>query len=186
MRSLKLSYLEYLRGDVESVKKRFENKVEHQTIEQEDNGIDEQTSWYKAIKDKNLNVPEELLTIHKLLNKTMDTVAHKKSYYPIITYTKMPSTIDHEHPIWKLKSKQTKSISAYLNSENQIIHTVNALYSAPILGWISGANKKQKLRWIAAAKSLIDELAEHYIETEKIHIELNMWLKPCCFVYWRV
>lgn len=186
IRSIKISYLEYLRVDVDSIISRYETRITHQAIEQDNNGVHSETSWYKTLKELGLDIPEELLTIHKCLEKSQRSIHVDNSYYPIISYTKMPSEINHDHPIWKLTRQQTQIISTYLNTKNDIIHTINQLYSPPIVDWIKSSDIDLKKRWIRASRGLIDELAEHYIATDQLHTELDKWLTPIGPFYWRI
>lgn len=186
-RSEKISYLEYLRVELNSEKKRYEVNFAHDEVKSStDNTINAETSWAKVLSTKNLPLPLELIHIHKLLDRSLSELSKENTYYPIITYTRLVDNIDHAHPLWKLSAEQTQLITTYLNTKNEIHHTIKSLYSQPIYDWITADNPETKKRWIYAAQGLLDELAQHYIAIEELNKDLEKWLKPFFGYYWRV
>ncbi|MCP4866729.1 MAG: hypothetical protein GY897_22570 [Alteromonas sp.] len=194
LKSIKLSYLEFLRADIDSVKKRYDDVVPRSEVSAMHPGCHDSKSWLEILtkKDSNAEIPAEIVQIDNLLHRAMQSVSEEPPYYPLITYTTMPSTeISHDHPLWKLKKEHTKVISRYLNSEVEVQETTKSLYSSPMFDWINGDNVEQRKRWIMGAESLLDELANHYIHVKELDELLAKLLNPYRFlflfrIYWRV
>ena len=157
LRSVKLSYLEFFKADIDSVMQRYHHVLTQDELALKYPDCHMNKPWLKTLKDggyKN-EIPHEIVLIDDLLKRALNEVSNDVAYFPVITYTSMPSTnTSHDNPLWKLKREHTKVISEYLNSEVEVQETTRMLYSSPIFDWINSNDQEQRMRWIRGAESL--------------------------------
>ena len=185
LRSVKLSYLEFFRADIDSVMQRYQHVITRDQLVSMYPDCHPNKPWLETLISGGFGdeIPHEIVHIDVLLKRAMNEVCNDVPYFPVITYTSMPSTnTSHDNPLWKLKSEHTKVISKYLNSEVEVQETTRMLYSAPIFDWINSADKEQRMRWIRGAESLLDEIAHHYIKVRRLNDLLDELLTPSHFL----
>lgn len=169
--SKKTSYLAYLSANINSTLTRFGPDI---SAEATKNYLDtlENTSWLDALAEAGKGVPSIFPQIHNLLHKSLnDTSPHR--YHPFIGYSGMPvSELDHDHPIWVLKESETKVISDYLLSQQQVEKSAKDQYESPFYELASSECDVKHRQWINGGFKILDEMAEHYVNTQRLKMHL--------------
>ncbi len=162
-RSIKKSYISYLQANVKSTLTHYGSECAVVDACSE-LGI-QKVGWVENLDSESLGVPEFITAVHSLIEKSKTS---QEKYIPYVTYAAMPITeLDHEHPIWSLNEGETHVIADYLLSQSQVQKSIEFLYQSPFFD-LAHKDDTKHLQWINAAFVIIDELAEHYINTHKL------------------
>jgi hypothetical protein len=174
-RTVKKSYLIYLKANIKSTLDHYgdECSIDYARAELPASA----STWIDSLEKSNTGVPLLLVDIYQKFEKAEAQAPSPDSYIPFVSYSVMPiSELSHDHPIWSLEKEQTKWITGYLLSQAQVVKSIRELYSAPFFDLLSKAEIERRRQWVHGGYVLVEELAEHYINTISLKKKLNALL----------
>ncbi len=171
-RTVKKSYLIYLKANIKSTLDHYGDECSIAYARQE--LPDSASTWIDSLEQNGTGVPLLLVDIYQKFAKAEVQPPSPDSYIPFVSYSAMPiAELSHDHPIWSLKKEQTKWITGYLLSQAQVVKSIRELYTAPFFDLLSKADIERRRQWIHGGYVLVEELAEHYINTISLKKKLN-------------
>lgn len=173
-RSIKKSYLAYLNASIDSTLVRYGKECSIDFATKHLLPHHKNSDWINALNKAGLGIPAIMLSLSNAFDKTEATLNDTQPYIPIVSYSGLAQTdLDHEHPVWSLPKRQTKVISIYLLSQQQILDSVKAQFEQPIINFINSDKLEDRKRWVNFGRKMLDELVEHYIATIELKRLLN-------------
>ena len=171
-RSIKKSYLIYLKANIKSTLDHYGAVCSIDEARQQLS--DSNLAWIDALEEKEMAVPLLLVDIYQKFEQAEAQPPSPDSYIPFVSYSAMPiSELGHDHPIWSLEKEQTKWITGYLLSQAQVVKSIRELYTAPFFDLLSKADTERRRQWVHGGYVVVEELAEHYINTINLKKKLN-------------
>ncbi len=76
--------------------------------------------------------------------------------------------LDHQSPIWQLKSQHVTAISEYVVSLRDIKSWIDELYSEPLVSLFNSKEHASELRWLSGAEQLLHLIILHYQLTKNL------------------
>lgn len=173
----KSAYYKYVLKSIELAKKHFGQESSIEMAEKLLNIKRHSHNWLQLFENHHVGVPDIFQALINSLEK-YQTLAGSSSetdrYIPYISYVGTPtSSLDHEHPIWHLDSKDIEPLSAFLFSQNQVDRSIEKLYSDEYLAMARSACKNRQSQWYNSAYNLVFDIAEHYINLKELEKHIN-------------
>lgn len=166
-RSQKKAFIAYMGANVESTLERYghEKSIES-LLENELSECAQLPFWVERLQKERDTAPVLLLQMQLALEEAVTQDAHTRGYIPFLSYSSLTTgELDHNHPIWSMEKHVAKLISDYLVSQAQIETSLKEQYGTPFYSLIKSDSYEQRHQWCAAGFIILDDLADHYLNT---------------------
>lgn len=178
-RAQKKAFIAYIEANVESTLARYGEERSLQSLL--DNELKEcpiTPFWVERMQNERDSAPVLLLQMQLALEEAVTQEAHSRGYIPFLSYSGMKAgELDHSHPIWSMAKEEAKLVSDFLVSQAQVETSLNEQYSPPFFNLIKSDSYEQRHQWCAAGFVILDDLAEHYLNTLALKQHLDNKLK---------